>query len=434
MSLAPELEAAGSADRGPAAGWRRDLAARFAALGHRNFRRFWTGHAISVVGTWMQSVALYWLMYRLTRSPLLLGLTGTALTLPVLCLSLVGGVVADRVDRRRLVQITQGLALLQAAAVAALATFGHPTPGPLLALALANGVINAFDFPARQSFLSELVPAERLPNAIALTSMVFNAARLVGPALASVVLVQAGEAMCFWLNAVSYVPLLWNLRRLELPPRERGPHPPVLSTLRAGVGYAFHTPRLRRLLLLMGLVGLLGFQYPVLLPVFAGTLLKAGARGYGLLVSAAGVGAIAATLSLTARHDHGSLRRSLFVGLACFGAGLVAFSWSRQLALSAGLSFVVGFGMILYSATTNTLLQIAVQDEFRGRIMSLYTLMLVGTAPIGSFLMGAMGERAGVRVATGIAGAACLVGAGWLAQRLWASARREAVGAAQEGR
>jgi predicted MFS family arabinose efflux permease len=278
------------------------------------------------------------------------------------------------------------------------------------------------------------VSAERLPNAIALTSMVFNAARLVGPALAALVLVQAGEAVCFWLNAVSYVPLLWNLGRLDLEVRALGPHPPVLATLRAGVDYAFRTPRLRRLLVLMGLVGMLGFQYPVLMPVYAGTLLGAGAKGYGLLMSAAGLGAVAATLSLTARHDHGSLRRSLFVGLACFGVGLVAFSCSRQIWLSAGLSFVVGFGMILYAATTNTLLQITTLDEYRGRVMSLYTLMLVGTAPLGSFLMGVVAERAGARVATGISGAACLIGAGWLALRLRAAARREPAGAGPEGR
>ena len=421
---------AGETGRGVAAAdWRQRAAGRFTALRHRDFRLFWSGHALSVVGTWMQSVALYWLMYRLTASPFLLGLTGVALSLPILCFSLVGGVIADRVDRRRLVRTTQTLNLVQAVVLATYVTFGDPAPAALLGLALANGVINAFDFPGRQSFLSELVEPADLPNAIALTSMVFNGARLVGPAVAGFVLVRAGEAPCFWLNAASYLPLLWNLGRMRLEPRPRGPHAPVLATLLAGVRYAYHTPRLRQLLVLLGLAGMLGFQYAVLMPVFADGLLRAGARGYGLLMSAAGLGAVLGTLTLTARLDRPALRRALFLGLAAFGAGLVAFSYSRQLWLSLGLSFVVGFGMILFAATTNTLLQITVRDEFRGRVMSLFTLMLIGTAPVGSFIMGTVADRLGAPAAVRLAGAACLLGALWLAGRLRAAARREAAGA-----
>jgi MFS family permease len=425
MSLLPAGEAATPEVPAPE-GWRRDLGARFAALRHRNFRLFWTAQGISVIGTWMQSVALYWLMYRLTKSPFLLGLTGVALTLPILCFSLVGGVVADHLERRRLVQTTQMLNLLQALVLATLVTFTHPGPVPILALALANGMVNAFDFPARQSFLSELVPPDALPNAIALNSMAFNSARLIGPAIAGVILARAGEAMCFWLNAASYVPLLWSLRQLRLEPRARAARPPTLVTLLEGVRYAFGTPRIRHLLVLMGLAGTLGFQYPVLMPVYAGTLLGAGPRGYGLLMSAAGLGAVFATLTLTARLERPGLRRALFVGLSLFGVGLVAFSTSRQLWLSAGLSLVVGFGMILYAATTNTLLQITVLDEYRGRVMSLFTLMLVGTAPVGAFLMGTIAERMGARLATGISGGVCLLGALWVAHRTRAIARREA--------
>jgi MFS family permease len=431
MSLLPP-GGAGPGAGTAAAAWRQRAAGRFAALRHRNFRLFWSGHALSVVGTWMQSVALYWLMYRLTASPFLLGLTGVALSLPILGFSLVGGVVADRVDRRRLVRVTQSLNLLQAVGLAAYVTFGDPTPAVLLGLALANGVVNAFDFPARQSFLSELVPPADLPNAIALTSMVFNGARLVGPAIAGFVLVRAGEAPCFWLNAASYLLLLWNLTRMALEPRPRGPHAPALATLLEGVRYAYHTPRIRHLLSLLGLTGMLGFQYGVLMPVFADALLRAGARGYSLLVSAAGCGAVLGTLTLTGLRDRPALRRALFLGLAAFGAGLVAFSYSRVLWLSLGLSFVVGFGMILFAATTNTLLQITVRDEFRGRVMSLFTLMLIGTAPFGSFIMGTVADRVGAPAAVRLAGIACMLGALWVANRLRAAARRD--GAQEEER
>jgi MFS family permease len=425
MSLAPTGET-GPPAGAEATGWQQQVAGRFAALRHRNYRLFWSGQALSVVGTWMQSVALYWLMYRLTASPFLLGLTGVALSLPILCFSLVGGVIADRVDRRRLVRTTQALNLVQAVGLAAYVSFAHPVPAVLLALALANGVINAFDFPARQSFLSELVPVADLPNAIALNSMVFNGARLIGPAVAGVVLMRAGEAPCFWLNAVSYVPLLWNLGRIRLEPRPRGPHDPVLATLLDGVRYAYRTPRIRHLLVLIGLAGTLGFQYAVLMPVFADALLKAGARGYGLLMSAAGLGAVLGTLTLTGLRGRAALGGALFLGLTAFGAGLVAFSYSRALWLSLGVSFVVGFGMILFAATSNTLLQITVLDEFRGRVMSLFTLMLIGTAPFGSFVMGAVAERLGAPVAVRLAGVACLLGALWLANRRRVAARREA--------
>lgn len=429
MSLLPPGEA-GPSGAAAAALWRRHLEGRFAALRHRNYRLFWTGHAVSVVGTWMQIVALYWLMYRLTTSPFLLGLMGVSLSLPILCFSLLGGVVADHVDRRRLVLTTQSLNLVQAVVLAAYVTFGQPAPVGLLALALANGLVNSFDFPGRQSFLSELVPAEDLPNAIALSSMIFNSARLVGPALAGVVLVQAGEAPCFWLNAASYLLLLWNLSRIVRERRPRPPGSPGLATLLEGVRYAWRTPRLRHLLGLMGLAGTLGFQYAVLLPVFADRLLAAGAHGYSLLMSAAGLGAVVGTVTLTSRRDRPALRRVLFFGLAVFGAGLVAFSYSRLLWLSAGLSFIIGLGMILYAATTNMLVQITVLDEFRGRVMSLFTLMLVGTAPIGSFVMGTVADRLGAPAATRLAGVACILGALWLMNRLRAAARREAAGVA----
>jgi MFS family permease len=407
--------------------WREEWRDRFRALESPRFRLFWTGHAVSVVGTWIQSVALYWLMFRLTRSPLLLGLTGLSLTLPVLCFTLLGGALADRMDRRRLVRTTQALNLMQAGALAAYVTFADPRPEVLLAFAFAGGTISAFDLPARQSFLSELVPAAHLTNAIALNSMVFNAARLTGPAIAGVVLVRAGEAACFWLNALSFVPLLWNLGRFPPGGGDRpAPRQTTLGALREGLRYAWSEERIRNLLVLMLLAGSLGFQYVVLLPIYAEPILHSGARGYSLLMAAAGVGALTASLTLTARFERGALRRALFAGLAVFGSGLILFSLSRTLWLSAALSAFIGLGMILYAAGTNTLLQTAVRDEYRGRVMGLFTLALIGTSSIGSLVTGAIGERFGAPTATRVAGTACLLGAAWVAHRLRVLARREA--------
>jgi MFS family permease len=425
MSAAP---APGTASRT----WRSELDTRFSALHHHNFRLFWAGHAVSTVGTWMQNVALFWLVYRLTDSPFLLGLLGVALFLPVSALSLVGGVVADRMDRRRLVQGTQTLHLLQALALGLWVLLGHPTAEGVLALALLQGCINAFDFPGRQSFLSELVPPEDLPNAIALNSMAFNAARLIGPAVGGVLLAAAGEEVCFLLNAVSYLLLLANLARMQLPRRPPAPRQPALSTLGEGMRYAFGTERLRNLLVLMGLVGTLGFQYVVLLPVYAGEILGVGARGYGLLMAAAGVGSVTAFVRLTSPLDRPAMRRTLLVGLLLLGAGLVIFSFSRRFDLSLGMSLFIGMGMILYSATTNMMIQTAVRDEYRGRIMSLFTFMLVGTSPAGSFLMGWMADHLGAPNATRVAGVGCILGAVWVVYRLRVLARREAQAAGAE--
>ena len=262
--------------------------------------------------------------------------------------------------------------------------------------------------------------------------MVFNAARLIGPAIGGVLLAAAGEGVCFLVNAASYLLLLVNLGRMRVAGRAPVEHKPVLSTLSEGMRYAFGTPRLRNLLVLMGLVGTLGFQYVVLLPVYAGEILQAGAQGYGLLMAAAGVGSVTAFVRLTSPLDRPAMRRTLLVGLLLLGAGLVAFSYSRRFDLSLAMSLLVGMGLILYSATTNMMIQTAVRDEFRGRVMSLFTLMLVGTSPVGSFLMGWMAVRLGAPNATRIAGTTCILGAIWVVHRLRVLARREAENEPQE--
>jgi MFS family permease len=409
------------------------LPSRFRALAHRNFRLFWSGQLISVTGTWMQSVAQGWLMHRLTGSAFMLGVLGFAQFVPVMFLSLWAGVVADRMDKRRLIMTTQSLALVQAALLATVVTLGVVQPWMVIGLAFAFGIVNSFDLPARQSFLVEMVGKEDLPNAIALNSAAFNTARVLGPAVAGVVLAAAGEGACFWLNAVSYLAVLAMLMRMDLTPRvaDEAAGKGALSTLREGVDYALGTRQIRNLLLLLGLTAGLGFQYMVLLPVYARDILHASARGYGLMVSAFGLGSLLSAVVLTRQQDRQALRRNLLVGLGSAGVGMGVFAWSRVLPLSLAMGFLAGFGLILYVASTNTLLQLTTEDRFRGRIMSLYTFMFIGTAPIGSLLCGAIAQRWGAPVATSVSALVLLSGALWVSYRLRMIAARAAARAAE---
>jgi MFS family permease len=400
---------------------------RFPALRSRNFRLYWTGQAISLIGTWMQSVAVSWLVWRISKSPFLLGLVGVCMTLPILAFSLYAGVVADRFVRRRVILFTQVFSMIQAIVLAAWVTFGHPPVEAVLGLVAVMGVINAFDLPARQSFISETVSPHVLPNAIALHSAIFNGARLLGPALAGIVLASVGEAPCFWINAASYIAVIYGLWKMDLP--ERAPTPTHASAhehVREGIAYAWKSAPLRNLLILLGTAGSFGFQYTVLVPIYADKVLGRGAGGYGLLMSAAGVGALAAALVMTRKQDRWQLRRNLLIGLSTFGAGLIGFSLSRVFALSVALSLVIGFGMILYAASTNILIQQTVTEGFRGRVMSLYTLMFVGTAPLGSFVLGSVAQHFGAPWATRISGGLCVLGALWVFLRLRVLARTEA--------
>ncbi len=405
--------------------------ARFPALYSRNFRLYWIGQGISLIGTWMQSVAVGWLVWRLSHSPFLLGLVGVAMTLPILAFSLYAGVLADRFVRRRVILTTQVLAMIQSFTLAALVTFGNPRVEVVLGFVFVSGLINAFDLPARQSFVAETVDRAHLPNAIALHSTIFNSARLLGPAFAGMVLATFGEALCFWINAFSFVAVLTALLRMDLPTAApKRDDDSALARMIEGVRYAWGDSRLRNLLVLLGTAGSLGFQYTVLLPVYAGSILNAGAAGYGALMSAGGIGSLAAALYMTRKQDRAGLRRNLLIGLSAFGLALAAFSQSKIFGLSAAINVVAGFGMILYAASTNTLIQLTVKEEFRGRVMSLYTLMFIGTAPVGSFLLGAIAEHFGTPTATLASGTACAIGATWVFLRLRALARSEAAVAA----
>jgi MFS family permease len=400
------------------------LASRFSSLRHRNFRLYWSGQLVSLIGTWMQSVAQLWLMHRLTHSAFWLGLLGFTQFMPVLLLSLWAGAVIDRMDKRRLLYFTQGAALVQAAVLATVVTAGVAQPWMVLALAGVFGIINAFDMPARQSFVVELVGKEDLGNAIALNSAAFNTARIVGPAVAGVLLATVGEGGCFWLNALSYVAVLASLARLDLPKREFFQRGRALgSSLKEGVRYAWATLPLRNLLLLLGVTAGIGFQYVLLLPVYARDILHAGPRAYGLLVTAFGAGALLGAVRLTGRSARPGLRRNLLLGLAACGAGLALFAWSRSIPLSLCAGALAGFGLIVYVASTNTLLQLTTEDRFRGRVMSLYTLMFAGTAPIGALGSGAIAQRWGAPVSTTVSAVVMLIGAVLVAWRFTVLAR-----------
>jgi len=407
---------------------RESLGFRFRALRHRNFRLFWTGQLVSVVGTWMQSVAQGWLMHRLTSSPLMLGLLGFCQFLPVTIFSLWAGVVVDRVDKRKLILTTQTLALLQAAALALIVTTGVVTPWMVLVLALAFGLINAFDLPARQSFLIEMVGKEDLSNAIALNSAAFNTARVFGPAVAGVLLATIGEGGCFWLNALSYLAVLAAL--LAMTPVARAEKRDGHATLMDGVRYSWNLPPVRNLLLLLGIAAGLGFQYSVLLPVYARDILHAGAQSFGLMMAAFGLGSLVSAVWMTRQLSRWDLRRNLLIGLVSGGLGMGFFAWSRSLPLTLAMGFLAGFGLILYVASTNTMIQLIIEDRFRGRVMSLYTLMFIGTAPLGALLAGAIAQRAGAPAATSLCAVILLGSALWVSYRLRVIRAREEKAAA----
>ena len=407
---------------------RANLRTSFRALQHRNYRLYWTGQLVSLVGTWMQSVAQGWLMHRLTSSALMLGFLGFAQFLPVLLLSLWAGVIVDSIDKRKLLLITQSAFLLQAALLATAVSTGIVKPWMVLALAFVFGTINAVDLPARQSFVVELAGREDMPNAIALNSAAFNTARLLGPAIAGVLLATVGEASCFWVNAVSYIAVIVSIWRIDVrtKPGIRFHAERALEHMKEGVRYARNVRPVRNLLILLGTTAGLGFQYMILLPVYVREILKADAKVYGLLVSAFGLGSLLSAAWMTRSQDRWALRRNIFIGLLAAAIGMGTFAWSRTLPLSLAMGFLSGFGLILYVATTNTLIQITTEDRYRGRVMSLYTLMFVGTAPIGALVSGSIAQRFGAPVATSVSALVLLGGALWMMRRLRVLAAREA--------
>jgi MFS family permease len=388
------------------------------ALRHRNFQLFFSGQLISLIGTWMQSVAQSWLVYKLTGSGLLLGAVGFASQIPVFLFAPLGGITADRVNRRHIVISTQVAAMLLAFALAALTLLGKVQVWHVFVLASLLGVVNAFDIPGRQSFLVDMVGKEDLMNAIALNSSMFNGARVIGPAIAGILVAKIGEGWCFFANAISYIAVIIGLLLMRVHSPARTSMASPLEHMLEGFRFVNRTAPIRALLLLLGLVSLVGMPYVVLMPIFADKILHGGAQGLGILMGATGVGALLGALTLAFREGVKGLGRWVALCCAGFGASLVVFSLSHQFWISVILLLPVGYCMMLQMACSNTLIQVMVPDALRGRVMAVYSMMFMGMAPIGALLGGALADRLGAQVTVGIGGLASVAGAGWFAMQL----------------
>jgi MFS family permease len=392
----------------------------FRALRHRNYRLLFIGQSVSLTGSWMQQLALSWLVYRMTGSPFYLGLVAFANQLPATFISPVAGVLADRWNRHRIVLGTQLVGMAQASAIAVLVIGGWVQPWHIVALSAVLGAVMGMDIPARQALFVDLVGGDReeLANAIALNSSLFNATRLLGPALGGFLIATIGEGPLFAVNAVSYLGVIAGLLAMRLPahvPGDGGGR--VRDRLREGFRYAAGFPPVRALLLLLGAVSLLGMPYVVLLPVFAEDVLGGGPRTLGLLMSAAGLGALSGALWLATRRTVVGLGGVIIMAGSLFGGGLIAFSLSRSLFLSLPLLVVAGAGMMVLAASANTVLQTVSPPRLRGRVMSLYAMAFMGMGTVGSLAGGWLASVLGAPIAVTLGGAGCLTATAWFARR-----------------
>ncbi len=388
------------------------------ALRHRNFQLFFGGQLISLIGTWMQTVAQAWLVYRLTNSALLLGSVGFASQFPVFLVAPLGGITADRINRQRLVIATQTASMILAGVLAALTLSHRVQVWHIFLLAGLLGVVNAFDIPGRQSFLVDMVGKEDLMNAIALNSSMFNGARVIGPAVAGILVAKIGEGWCFAANSISYIAVIVGLMLMHVhSPARISKHSPVEEIIE-GFRWVNQTKIIRALLLLIGLVSLVGMPYTVLMPIFADKILHGGARGLGILMGATGVGALFGALTLAAKTGVKGLGRWVTLSCAGLGISLFCFSFSTSLWLSVALLLPAGYSMMLQMACSNTLIQTMVPDQLRGRVMSVYSMMFMGMAPFGAFFGGALAHRFGAPITVATGGIACVLGAIWFARAL----------------
>jgi len=397
---------------------RLNCATTFRALRHRNFQLFFGGQLISLIGTWMQSVAQSWLVYRITHSSLLLGSVGFAGQFPVFLAAPLGGIVADRYNRQRVVIGTQVASMLLAFALALLTLTHRVTVREIFWLAALLGVVNAFDIPGRQSFLVEMVGKEDLINAIALNSSMFNGARIIGPAIAGLLVAKIGEGWCFLVNAVSYIAVILGLFMMRVTLRNQRPQGSPIAHVMEGFRFVQKTAPIRAILLLLGLVSLVAMPYTVLMPIFADKILHGGARGLGILMGATGVGALLGALTLATRTGVYGLGRWITFSCGGFGISLIAFAVSRNFWLSTILLVPVGFCMMLQMSSSNTLIQSMVPDHLRGRVMSVYSMMFMGMAPFGALFGGAVADRLSAPIAVSIGGVAALGGAAIFGLRL----------------
>lgn len=405
------------------------------SLRARNFRLYFTGQGLSLVGTWMQRIAMAWLVYRLTGSAFVLGFVGFAGRIPTLLLSPFAGVAADRWDRRRILYVTQSLSVIQALLLAALVLTGVVQVWHVIVLATLLGVFDAFDIPARQSFFIRLIddPAD-LGNAIALNSSVFNLARLIGPSVAGILIAMIGEGWVFALNGLTYFSMIAALLLMRLEPGEPREAPTgVFRNLREGFGFAWNFPAVRAVLLLITTSSFFAVPFVVLMPIFATDILGGGPGTLGVLMAAQGVGALTGALFLASRQTTTGLGRLIAIAATLFGGSLLLFGASRSIWLSLPVLAVAGFGLMVQSASSNTFLQSIVGDTMRGRIMSLYTMAFVGTLPLGSLYAGWVADHFGASLTVMVGGGVALAAAAVFRRRLPAlrkdAARRRGTGA-----
>jgi MFS family permease len=389
------------------------------SLKHRNFRLFFSGQMISLVGTWMDNIAEAWLVYRLTGSSLLLGTVAFAGQIPIFLLSPLGGLVADRWDRRSIIVGTQISSMILAGILSFLTLTKRVTVTEVIVLAALMGVVNAFDVPARQSFLVEMVGREDLMNAIALNSSMFNSARVIGPSVAGILVASIGEGWCFFANSVSYIAVIAGLLMMRVQRSARAKHEvSPLEHIAEGFRYVKHTGPIRALLLLTGLNSLMALPYSVLMPIFASTILRGNARTLGWLMGATGFGALLGALGLASRTKLQGLAKITAISCASFGTCLILFSFSRFFWLSVLLLVPVGLFVMVQMGATNTLIQSMVPDRLRGRTMAVYSMMFLGMAPIGALLAGSMADHIGAPWTVAIGGIGSIVGSAIFARNL----------------
>jgi MFS family permease len=399
----------------------RDSRLKFAlrALRHRNYRLFFGGQSLSLIGTWMTQIATSWLVYRLTNSPWLLGIVGFSGQIPALFLMPVAGVWVDRWDRHRVMKVTQVLAMLQSFALAALALSGRIQVWQIIGLAMFQGVINSFDMPARQSFVVEMIEDRAdLANAIALNSTMVNGARLIGPSIAGAVIALAGEGFCFLIDGLSYIAVIASLMLMRTRTSEPKGRQNIFTELREGFGYIIGFSPIRSILTLIAAFSLVGFPYTVLLPVFASTVLHGGPHTLGFLTAASGTGALISAITLALRKTIVGLGKMISAVAFAFGAALMALGISRTLWLSLPLMLITGFSMMQLMAASNTIMQTILEEDKRGRVMSFYSLSFMGILPFGSLISGALADRFGAPTTVIGGGALCIAVATWFSMQL----------------
>jgi MFS family permease len=390
------------------------------SLRHRNFRLFFSGQSISLIGTWMQRIALGWLVYRLTNSAFLLGLVGFAGQIPTFLLAPFAGVLADRHNRHRILILTQTLAMIQAMVLSFLVLFHLIEIWHVIVLSIVLGIINAFDMPTRQSFMVEMVEEKKdLGNAIALNSSMVNSARLLGPSAAGILIAALGEGTCFLINAISYMAVIVSLFLMKIEKKKVKPrNSKVWPELKEGFRYASNFAPIRDILMIFALVNLVGMPYMVLMPVFAKDVLHGGPSALGFLMGSTGLGALGGAVYLASRKSVLGLGKNIPIAAITFGLALIIFSFSRLLFFSLGLMLLAGIGQMILMASSNTLLQTLVDDDKRGRVMSFYTMAFMGATPVGSLIAGFLASKIGAPWTVFIGGLVCIFGAFFFAKRL----------------